>query len=253
MKSVVGMFTFFLSVAFAVEPSMGLENFFIHSPSMRLTQLARQTGDAGQDQPVVLLPGPTSAVVKSRGKAFLLSLAIPGMGERYAERYGRGNRFIATEVFLWLSYAGFVTYRSWRQEDYKNYAAAHAGVNLEGKSESYFIDVGNYRSIYTYNAAKLRQRNLPKYYRDMAKYYWQWEDEASRAEFDQLRISADMAHSRSLFVIGAIFANHVVSAVDAVIMAHKHNRKSSTAWNWDVRFGDGMSEPMVTMTVRGEF
>jgi hypothetical protein len=158
------------------------------------------------DRPAVLQP-------KSKGKAFLFSFVLPGLGEKYVGADRKGAVFMATELTLWLSYAGFITYRDWRKEDYKTYAATHAGVDLDGKSDSYFVDVGNYDSIHDYNAAKLRQRNLADYYRDIEANFWQWESQQQREKFDQLRISADRADNQSLFVIGAIFANHILSAL----------------------------------------
>lgn len=234
---------------FASEPSALMCDFFSQPSSLCLAAAAGQA----QDAPVTVVMKPPTSFPRSKGKAFLLSLALPGMGERYTGRYARGNRFFATEVLLWLSYAGFVTYADWCKEDYRNYAAEYARVDVHGKSDTYFIDVGNYRSIYTYNAAKLRQRNLPNYYRDVEKYFWQWEDETHRKKFDDLRVSADKAHSRSLFIVGAVFANHIISAIDAVVLAHHNNKSSRHALRWDVRFGDGEIEPLVQVGMKGLF
>jgi hypothetical protein len=235
--------------AFASEPGTLMHDFFVQPSALHM---AAESSPA-QDKPVTVVMQTPRSFKKSIGKAFLLSLALPGMGERYTGRYTRGSRFFATEVVLWLSYAGFTTYRDWRKEDYRNFAATYAQVDVRGKSDTYFIDVGNYRNIYTYNAAKLRQRNLPKYYRDVEKYFWQWDSESHRKKFDNLRISADKAYSRSLFVIGMVFANHVISAIDAVVLAHDYNKSSKHALLWDVRFGDGETEPVVMVGLRGEF
>lgn len=190
---------------------------------------------------------------KSRGKAFLFSLLIPGMGERYVGSNKKATFFLATEVSLWLTYSGFITYREWRKEDYKTYAASFAKVELDGKSDSYFIDVGNYNSIYDYNDAKLRDRNLPDYYRDVDTFYWQWQSQENRQKFDQLRISSDTANNRSMFVIGAILANHVLSAIDAVWSAHKVNKISQSKINLDVQFGDGYIQPTVNVGLTARF
>jgi hypothetical protein len=238
---------------FASEPSVLKDNFFTRPYSLHMAAVSGQVQPAPQEESGTVVMQQPQNFKKSKGKAFLLSLALPGMGERYAGRTTRGNSFIATEVLLWLSYAGFVTYADWRKEDYRTYAATYAQVDVTGKSDTYFIDVGNYRSIHTYNAAKLRQRNLPKYYRDVEKYFWQWDTESHRKKFDDLRVSADKANSRSLFVVGAVFANHLISAIDAVVMAHHANKPAKQAFLWDVRFGDGEMEPLVQVGVRGEF
>ncbi|NOY58110.1 MAG: hypothetical protein GXO75_04120 [Calditrichaeota bacterium] len=197
--------------------------------------------------------GDISMPHKNKGKAFILSLILPGLGEHYAGSYHKAHFFMASEVTLWLTYAGFISYREWRKQDYKTFAATYAGVDLHGKSDSYFIDVGNYNSIYEYNAAKLRDRNLNKYYRDVDTFYWQWESKIRRDKFDQLRISSDLAHNRSMFVIGAILANHVFSAIDAVWSAHRFEKAREASLNWDVKFGDGLIQPNVNVSLTAKF
>jgi len=59
---------------------------------------------------------------KSKGKAFILSLVLPGLGERYAGSHRKAHFFMASEVTLWLTYAGFISYREWRKQDYKTFA-----------------------------------------------------------------------------------------------------------------------------------
>ncbi|MBD3386280.1 hypothetical protein GF407_15325 [candidate division KSB1 bacterium] len=160
---------------------------------------------------------------KSKGKAFLMSLIIPGLGQRYAES-DKSRLFMVAEVGLWLTYTGLITYRDWKREDYRIYAATHANVVLQGKSDSYFIDVGNYNSIDDYNAAKLRQRNLPDYYHNTGKYYWKWASEAHRQKFDEMRVTSDQADNRALFALGAIFANHIFSAIHSIWSVKGYNQ-----------------------------
>lgn len=242
------LFFLLLSVGLVYSGDLDL---FLDDASLLRAQQANMTNYEStapdmQEQPRLQLQS------KSKGKAFLLSLILPGMGEKYVGANSKATMFLATEVTLWLGYTGFVTYRDWRKEDYKTYAASHAQVELEGKSDSYFIDVGNYSSIYEYNAAKLRQRNLPEYYRDEQAYFWQWQSEAHRQKFDQLRIASDKANNRSMFVIGAILANHVLSAIDAVWSAHKASQQQP-AIGMDVRVGDGWYQPMVNVGLTARF
>jgi hypothetical protein len=248
MKS-TSLMIFALLIPVYILAAEGYDDFFIQSPGV---QFAGNKTSISHVPPAVFMAPENSGLQKSKGKAFFMSLIVPGLGERYAGRTARGNRFIATEILLWLGYAGFVTYRDWREEDYMGYAADYAHVDLQGKDKAFFINIGNYMSIDEYNAAKLRQRNLPKYYPDVEKYYWKWDNDARRAKFDQLRISSDLANNRSVFMLGAIFANHIISAIDAVVMVHKSNKQSASAWRWDVQFGDGVMEPAVQVGVRGE-
>jgi hypothetical protein len=175
---------------------------------------------------------------KSRGKAMLFSLILPGLGEKYAGAHTRAAFFMSTEVALILSYIGFKQYSHWRKEDYKTYAASHAGVDLSNKTDSYFVNIGNYTSISEYNAAKLRQRNLQEFYRDEQAYYWEWQSQAHRHKFDQLRISADKANSNALFVLGAIFANHMISAIDAMWSAQQYNKNQQKSLSVNMYWGE---------------
>ncbi len=182
--------------------------------------LAQGTPQVKMDKDVSV----NSMVPKNKGKAFLMSMILPGLGERYTGNTKKAQYFFASEVTLWLAYSGLVTFREWRKDEYKTYAASYAGVDLSNKDESYFVDLGNYDNINEYNAAKLRDRNLPEYYYDVEGMYWDWENATYQHNYEQLRISADRADNRATFVIGAILANHVVSAIDAVWSVYKHNK-----------------------------
>ncbi|RPH99402.1 MAG: hypothetical protein EHM72_11070 [Calditrichaeota bacterium] len=188
----------------------------------------------------------------NKGKAFFMSLLLPGWGQRYVGANRKSAAFFGVEVGLWLTYSGFRTYSAWREDDYRNYAASHAGVQLDGKSSSYFIDVGNFSSIYDYNEYKLRQRNTLDYYQDVEKYYWNWRSEADRAYFDKLRISSDTALNRSTFVLGVIVANHIISAVEAVWSAHQQEKKQAL-FDWDLQFGWSSSMPQVQLALSKSF
>ncbi len=243
-------FIVFSAVVFAGEPDLQ-SRLFLRNTSLLTAKVADSNQYAQNDRTSVpenkLLPE------KSRGKAFLFSLILPGLGERYAGANKKAQFFLASEMTLWLGYAGFVTYRDWRKDDYKTYAASYAGVDLEGKSDSYFVDIGNYDSIYEYNAAKLRQRNLPDYYRDVEQYYWDWDNDTHRHKFDQLRISADNANNRATFVVGAILANHVISAIDAVWSVFKYEQSRQASVDWNIQFGDGVVNPNINVSLTARF
>jgi hypothetical protein len=178
----------------------------------------------------------SSSSPKSKGKAFLLSLLVPGLGERYAARPQRGHTFLASEAVLWLGYAGLITFEDWRKDDYRNMAAAHAGVDVKKKSDSYFVDVGNYDTMDEYDAAKLRQRNLPAYYGDDS-YNWNWDSRQNRKKFEDLRQSAERAANRAMFVAGAIVANHLISAIDAVWSVHSFNKHQRSGVGFEFNLG----------------
>ncbi len=244
MKSVLSCLLLLLALGQApAQTKVNRTPYLRLQPAFSLALCDRDSSDAVKAQ-----PGPA---VKSKGKAFLLSLLLPGLGERYAGRPGRAHFFLASEITLWLGYAGLTTYRDWRRDDYRSYAAAHAHVDLQGKNDSYFINISNYDDIDSYNAAKLRQRNLPAFYQDVEKYYWKWNSTAERKKFDDIRLSAEKADNRALFMLGAVVANHLISAIDAIwcVRGYNKNYRSSAG----VEFNLGCTPNGVVLTATAGF
>jgi hypothetical protein len=120
------------------------------------------------------------------------------------------------EGALWLSYLGFRTYGSWREEDYRLFAAHRAGVQLEGKDEEFFDRVGFYPGVYEYNrVARWRDGAEAHVYPEHPTPAWEWEDEADRLQFRALHSSSIAARRRALYVIGGMILHHVSSAIQA--------------------------------------
>ncbi len=161
---------------------------------------------------------------KDRKKAFLRSLILPGAGEYYLGKHTLAKAFFATEVTLWLSYFAFRQYGKWIREDALAFAATNSAAEIKGKPSQFFVDIGNYIDIYQYNDAKLRFGEYEKVY-DEQDYFWSWDRDNSRRKFENMRIAGDRALNRSTFVLGAVFANHLISAIHASWQTHRHNKK----------------------------
>jgi hypothetical protein len=230
-----------ISAAGAAEPVLDQTRFF----AVRIPAIMNDDAPG--------LPAAAAVVEKSRGKAFLLSVLLPGLGERYAGANKKSQIFLGTEIGLWLGYAGFLTYGDWRQEEYQSFAAAHAGIDPKGKTDAYYVNIGNYSDIDQYNAAKLRQRDLYDYYRDFDTWHWHWDSAENQARFDQMRVAADRANNRATFVLGAIFANHLLSAIDAVWSVHQFNRDQASRVEWNLQFGDGLIQPSLLFSLQTHF
>jgi len=160
---------------------------------------------------------------KSKGKAFLLSFILPGAGEYYIGNKTLAKTFFITEVALWAGYFAFDTYSDWLRDDMYTMAATHANADIRNRPSQYYVDIGNFENIYDYNDAKQRQREYYKIY-PVDEYFWQWDNDYYRKEFEDLRISSDRAHNRATFVVGGIIANHVISAIDAVWQSYRYNK-----------------------------
>lgn len=161
---------------------------------------------------------------KDRKKAFLRSLILPGAGECYLGKHTLAKAFFATEVTLWLSYFAFRQYGNWIRDDALAFAATHSTAGIEGKPSQFFVDIGNYIDVYQYNDAKLRFGEYEKVY-DENDYFWSWDLDKNRQRFENMRIAGDRALNRSTFVIGAVFANHLISAIHASWQTHRYNKK----------------------------
>jgi hypothetical protein len=183
-------------------------------------------GEATPALSTAWLSQPASGV-KSKGRAFLLSLLLPGWGQNYARSNTMVKVFVASEALLWGTYAGFTVWSNWLEDDYRTFAVTHARVNLEGKSANYFVDIGNFDDISEYNQAQLRNRDIDGLYPETEEFFWQWDSEASRSRFEDLRIRSDRAANRADLTVAMIFVNHLVSALQATLAVHRYNQRQS--------------------------
>lgn len=191
---------------------------------------------------------------KDRKKAFFRSLIIPGAGEYYLGKRNFAKAFFATEVTLWLNYFAFQQYGKWVREDALAFAATHSGATIEGKPSQFFVDIGNYTDIYQYNEAKLRYGEYEKYYAE-PDYFWSWDLDSNRQKFENMRIASDRARNRSNYILGVVFANHLISAIHATWQTYRYNKKIEKANRPGIDFevhADYFS-PQITFTVKTTF
>ena len=173
------------------------------------------------------LADPDAKEKKSVFLAVVFSLIIPGAGEYYADGYSRGKYFTIAETGLWLTYTGFQVYGTHVRNDARDYAAYHAGVHSEGKDDDYYVNIGNFDNVYQYNDKKLQDRRLDLIYDPVTEYSWHWNSTTERQRYRDLRISSDNILYNSRFIIAAIIANHIVSAISAGKAASDYNKALS--------------------------
>ncbi|MGB2698129.1 MAG: hypothetical protein WBD28_09780 [Candidatus Zixiibacteriota bacterium] len=183
---------------------------------------------------------PSEPQKKSLSKAIFLSLLVPGGGEFYVGSNTRARIFLGVEASLWASFFGFRTYGAWTKEDYKSYAAVHAGVDLRGKSEGFFEDVNFYVSRDEYNQlARLYQREEAEIYPESDFWNWYWSSPESQRYYRKLRNRSEAAYRKALFMLALSGVNRVLSAIDTIREVRKYNRKvdeqfSSLGLHFDV-------------------
>ncbi|NUO82031.1 hypothetical protein HUU05_18315 [candidate division KSB1 bacterium] len=162
----------------------------------------------------------------SIGGAFLRSAFIPGWGQRATGAHTAARNFFVAEAGLWLGVISFNVRGNWLKDDYRLLASEHAQVEAHDKSDKYFVDVGNYTNIDEYNQTRLQRRDVASLY-DPATHYWQWDSEANRNRFADLRLRSDRAFSRSELFVAAILANHIISGIHAAWLARRQNTNES--------------------------
>ncbi len=171
--------------------------------------------DAMQDQPNSLnmyQPGMQRRI--SMRKALLLSVLLPGAGEYYADAKFKGQVFMGVEATIWSVFIAYRVYGGWKKDDYKDFAAAHAGVDNTGKDNQFYDWVGFYDNREDFNQYGRLYYPDRDYLPDNKSYYWQWDSEANRMEFKNIKNASETAFRNSTFLIGLAIINRVISGID---------------------------------------
>ena len=161
--------------------------------------------------------------VKSVGRAMLLSLMLPGLGESKNGHRKAAIFFMATEVTFWGIFAAHRIYSGWLADDYRTYARQHAGAPVAGQVKQYFVDIGNFQDIYEFNESKGVDRAFDVQYAETSEFTWQWDTDANRVRFKSMRVSSDRARNRATFYLTGIFLNHLSSAINVALAVRRWN------------------------------
>ncbi len=163
---------------------------------------------------------------RSPAKAFFYSLLLPGLGQKYVDgELGFAKYFIVTEAIMIGFALGNELYSDWLEEDYRAFAANHAGVDISGKSKDYFVTISRYNSIYIYNEFMRQDRYFNKVLNETPENIWIWDTVENRTKFYDLRVDADNVQNRTTYFYSGVFLNHVVSSIHAAIKAKRHNSR----------------------------
>lgn len=159
---------------------------------------------------------------KSPARAAVLSLVLPGLGEMYAGGPRSARFFLVTEGIFWTGMATFRFLETYRIDAYRAHAAAHAGIRLQSLPESVIKEVGIFESIYERNQ---RERFLAGEHANLraesAGQVWEWDSEASRVKFQDLRSKATSAEQKAFLFVGGLIFNRFASALNAAYIARK--------------------------------
>ena len=167
--------------------------------------------------------GPTVDQQKPFFSPVVKSLVLPGWGEYSLDYQIRGRIFVLSETVLLLAILGSYFVAQRQETEYKAYAAEHAGIDPIGKDRQFWVDIGNYSSLFTFNEEHLRWRDFNALYEDNDTWAWAWDSSNNRERFENTRIASDIWRLRGSFLIGGVVLNHIVSAIDALYLSKISN------------------------------
>ena len=171
---------------------------------------------------------------KSKWKALGLSILFPGAGQLYTKQTGKMKIFGGAEIMIWTGFFGLRTYGAWKKEDYRAWAAYHAGADVNDKPDDYYETLTYYDNLDEYNQLELLyEGSQAVLYPETPEYYWNWDSDASRSHFRDLRNRSKNAYRRSLLFLGVAVINRVLSGINAYRSAGTYNRQlefSDSGW-----------------------
>jgi len=196
----------------------------------------------------------------STTKAVFLSLLVPGAGQFYIHREGRGQLFLGAEVAVWLGYFGFHTYGNWKEDDYKNFAIKYAGIDPAGKDDDFYRNLIFYDSRDQYNReGRIINVGAP-YYPNTPEYDWYWENSEAREKYRSMRNASETAFRKATFMLGVAVFNRIISGIDAFRSARKVKQRQEdedffSRHNIDIDFDSSLfgDNPRVELTVTHKF
>jgi len=162
------------------------------------------------------------------------SFLLPGLGQHRMGHGVRSKIYFGLEGAAWIAIGAFYWQGYARENAYRDYAIAFAGVSGTGHSDDYYEYIGNYLSNEGpggYNEF-VRREARDMYYPDiqaMEAYYeankitgeesWRWSSERAFERYGDLRRGSRFAYRRALYTVMFALALRVVSTVDAVRLA----------------------------------
>lgn len=164
-----------------------------------------------------------NASKKSVGISLILSLLLPGAGHYYLDRMDAGQYFLLGEGASWLGLAGVNVYGNIIRDNAETFASDYANANINGKDDEYFVNIGNYKSIYDYNNEKLSFGEYDKIYTDIDNFYWNWDSENNQFRYKAQRGESERIKNTSIIFASALIVNRIASAISAIILTNQHN------------------------------
>lgn len=203
--------------------------------------------------------GGNTTSLKKPGLALMMSVAVPGSGELYAESWIKGAVMLSAEVALWFGYVHYnregdrldEAFRKFADENWieKDYWVAMAEVAKEKSGWEHLSAVNdeNYQDFLntedglrayekTIGSHSLHAFKDQQYYEMIGKYHQfreGWKDSDSttavvtplRGQYEDMEYETDSMYKKAGICTMVILANHIVSALDAVWTVNRYNHR----------------------------
>ena len=184
--------------------------------------------------PVTAQPVPPGTEAhRSAGKAFGLSLLLPGLGHRYVHQNqwsGWAKTYAAADGALWLSLIGGEWRRDHLVQSYTTLARGSAMASVAGKDRTFFLTLASFESSDVYLETMLRNRAWDRIdYVDDPDFQWEWQSDAAFNRYRDLRDDAESLRRRRSILIASLVANRLISGAIAARSAGRSRRTQVTA------------------------
>lgn len=166
-----------------------------------------------------------SAEKRDTIKAFLLSFAIPGLGQYYAGSPGKAKIFIAAELAIWGGYYYNSVIKQSYRNDYIMHAVAHSAVNPFVPGTSNLNIIGAYNSSFDYSRHLSQTSSFND--ADNVGMTWEWDSEQNRFRFKNLRERELEYENYMKYCIAGVILNHFLSGLNAAKLVNENNENTS--------------------------
>ncbi len=195
---------------------------------------------------------------KSKSKAVLYSLLLPGWGHHYVGDKTGAGVFLAVEAVTWTSFIVFEAQGYLRRDGYEDYAQVFAGIDGGDHSDDYYGIVAEYDSWMEYEEA-VKSEGRFALYPDadadaLEEYFvenrisdfepWEWKSADVRRDFRSLRSSSKRSFRSGLYALAVAAANRAASAFFVIKATDDANRRlEGDRVGYRVEFGPPVVHP----------
>jgi hypothetical protein len=162
---------------------------------------------------------------KAGSAPFLKSLIIPGWGQYALGQKNAALAFFGTDIILLGGALACQSYGVSTRDDYRAFAAAHAGVQGD-HGHGFYVDVGNWMTVEQFNEQRLRDRQFDALYTS-ASDAWSWDSIDNRDKLKKMRIKSDKSFNGIYYFAGGMILNHLASALHAGRVAATRHKQAS--------------------------